>query len=311
MRFLISTFLIVGGLFAAVLFWWRPAPELLALEPVDWAEEYEAQHTPGSPYSGAIGMAREIIRTSQTHKPLTEFIAEQTGERLSRVEGGRWQAWADRHFSDGSERDAAPAYLGRGDPLGTGLSGEYGYVELRRDNGIDFFQYQRLSAEDLSGREIPAGLRFPYRKTALALFGATLIFFLVNHFRKSGDHRLGRSSAGRGCKVFIAIGAAGAALVVLPFLYGWINASPPFVFVGGFVVICGIIGLAMFGWQAVTVSNLLNGKGLLAHWTYTPQEWQAFTEWAFTESIGERLAVGLLEQGADAILKSLYARAGH
>jgi hydroxymethylbilane synthase len=29
------------------------------------------------------------------------------------------------------------------------------------------------------------------------------------------------------------------------------------------------------------------------------------------EAIGERLAVGLLKQGADAILKTLYARAGH
>ena len=29
------------------------------------------------------------------------------------------------------------------------------------------------------------------------------------------------------------------------------------------------------------------------------------------EALGERLAMGLLEQGADAILKTLYARAGH
>ena len=92
---------------------------------------------------------------------------------------------------------------------------------------------------------------------------------------------MGGSSAGAGCKVFTSILVGGIALVVLPFLYFGGEDGMPALFIGFFVVIAGIIGMAMFGFQASSVSKMMRGKGLFAHWTYDPEEWRRYTELAF------------------------------
>jgi MFS family permease len=49
-------------------------------------------------------------------------------------------------------------------------------------------------------------------------------------------------------------------------------------FIGGFVVIVGIITVIVFARLAGLFDNIMKSENILAHWTYSTEEWQQYTE---------------------------------
>ena len=287
MGFLLRTFAVSFGIFAALLFWWRPAPVLISVQPVDWAIEYK-KHPPGKFLWGATTVAKETIGVSTPEQSLKEYIHQKTKDRLIRVGSDAWAEWAKSNFPGDDNKKSTAVFLRPTDPLATDLPSVLGYIEMRGRNRIDYFRYNRLAPSELGGKNIPPELRFPYRAKAGMIFGAAALLMAVFGFSKRLDNRISKSSAGKGCKVFVPVLTGGAALIILPFLYGWHHDFPPFVFIGGFVAICGLIGFFMFSRQVVMISNMIQEKNVLAHWTYVPAEWQRFADWAFTAEKEEK-----------------------
>jgi hypothetical protein len=102
------------------------------------------------------------------------------------------------------------------------------------------------------------------------------------------------------------MGCVGVGLVVMPFYYGWYNDFPPFVFVGGFIIVCGLIGFTMFGWLAVVVGRLLSGSQVIVHWTYDHTEWQRYVAWAYGEDVREKRQLFLLVAGITLLIGGAF-----
>ena len=47
---------------------------------------------------------------------------------------------------------------------------------------------------------------------------------------------------------------------------------------GGLVAVTGIITAIIYARLANAVDHILQNKNVLAHWTYSPQEWRQYTE---------------------------------
>lgn len=82
--------------------------------------------------------------------------------------------------------------------------------------------------------------------------------------------------------IWAAVGAFATACVIIPFIpflkidamqwgYGMACMSS---FVA---MMCGIATL-FYIYRAFTLQRILNGEGVLAHWTYSPEEWSRFTQ---------------------------------
>jgi hypothetical protein len=56
---------------------------------------------------------------------------------------------------------------------------------------------------------------------------------------------------------------------------------------GLFVIIVGIVTWAAYRVLAIRFGRILSGEGLLAHWTYSPDEWRAYTEEEFATRSGD------------------------
>ena len=288
MGFLARSLLVTSGILAALLLWWRPPAEILSVRPVDWAALYERQHTPPPHLWGAMEMAREMIRAGTSHLPLTEFIDEATRGRLVRGDDDRWRGWYDRHVDGSRPPRGESLYFSPTEAPLADLMARQGYVALRTAGRIHFLDYQRIEAADLSGKAVPANLRYPHRSQALMLLAAALAFWGITRFRAKAADPMTASTTATGCRATGAIFAAGIAVMALPFFYHYPEEGAPFFFVGFFVFLCGAIGLALFAWQMHTLGRIIGGKDQLARWTYDPGEWKRFVAWEFAEEISEK-----------------------
>ena len=294
MRFLIPSLLLSTGLVLAGLFWWRPAPEVLVITPINWAEAYEKQHTPSTPlFGGAMEYARALKRSSQKHQPLTEFIRSSLGTDVVRLNDRSWLIWYEDFFGTNKVSESTPSYFNPDDISAVKSTTDNGYLEIQAEHSIHHLRYSRLETSDLHRADsIPWSVEFPYRCQAMILLAAILIFLVYRRFRPAPSDPMGHSSAGKGCQVFCFILIIGLALSALPFLYYGGEAGFAALFVGGFIVLAGITGLTLFGIQAKTLHQIIDGRDLLAHWTYTLEAWQQF---AATELERQRsLRLGLL-----------------
>jgi MFS family permease len=59
-------------------------------------------------------------------------------------------------------------------------------------------------------------------------------------------------------------------------------------FVSFFMVICGIIVIAIYSGRARAVSRILKADNVLAHWTYDPAEWNEYAEKQYVEEKKEK-----------------------
>ncbi|MDY0041446.1 MAG: hypothetical protein RBS57_14135 [Desulforhabdus sp.] len=293
MKFLLRPLMTACTLLLALLLWWRPAERLIEVKPVDWAKEYEKLHTPADQVLDTMGFYREIIRSSKAHLPLTEFIAEETEGELVQADSEAWRDWYSGHFSGDSNIHRGRLYFQPDAPPFAGLHKERGYIEIRAGGDVDFLFFATVPARYFSDLNIPPVLRYPFRKEAAAVLLAALALMALNRFYRGPSDPAAESTAGKGCKVFVAALAAGLALIALPFFYYDFEGYIPAFFIGFFVLLVGLVGLAMFGWQMHILRNILSGKDLLAHWRYDSEEWKRFVEWEFQEEKGEKTGLWL------------------
>jgi hypothetical protein len=70
----------------------------------------------------------------------------------------------------------------------------------------------------------------------------------------------------------------GIILVALPFPVGlgWMEGGFAISALGVFVLILGVIALLLYLRLARAVENLLKKENVLAHWSFTPEEWQSY-----------------------------------
>ena len=76
--------------------------------------------------------------------------------------------------------------------------------------------------------------------------------------------------------------------IFVPHLIGMGYAAWAISFVAFFLAVVGIIVAIIYFWRAHIVDNMVQGKQLLAHWTYTPEEWQKYMEEEFGEEETEK-----------------------
>ena len=288
MRFLLVPFLVCTTMALALMLWWRPAPEIISIQRVDWGAEYEALHTPREHIWGAMDLAQKVKRSGTPHQPLTEFIRQHVDERGVRVQGKKWQEWYKGLISDQALGPENPAFCSVQDwPLPQAAE-RFGYVQVQGNSGIQHLAYHRLHAEGLSKAGVPAPLRFPFRQQGLILLAVAGSIILGSRLVRSQDTRLGSTSAEKGCILFMALVIAGVALCALPFVYFVDNIAPPALFMGGFLLLMGLIGFGIFGYQVRVVQALRQGRDCLAHWTFSVQEWQRFLQEEYQRQDSER-----------------------
>jgi hypothetical protein len=74
-------------------------------------------------------------------------------------------------------------------------------------------------------------------------------------------------------------------VIFVPSIFGieGMNGGFAISFVGGFLVIIGIIVIVIYGGRARLLNNILSGKDILVHWQYSPDEWMKYTEKEYKE----------------------------
>ena len=293
MKFLLRTFITSATLLLGLLLWWRPAPMLIEVRPIDWAKEYEAAHTPAEQAAGVMSHYREIIRSSKAHVPLTEFIARETEGQFILGSSDEWRSWYSNLVLPSLAEQPERFYCSVEIPPFAGLDQERGYVEIRAGDRVDFLFFSTIPARYFVDLKVPSALRYPFRQEAAAVLLAAVALLLFQRFWRGPTDLAADSSAGKGCKVFVAVLTTGFALFILPFFYQDFDSNIPLFFVGFFALIAGFIGLGMFGWQLRILRQILGGRDLLAHWHYDPVEWRRFVEWEFTEEREEKRGLWL------------------
>ncbi len=293
MMFLARPFLAVCFALAALLFWQRPAPFLFSMTVPDWAKEYEKAHTPAEQIWGAMEMARELTRSWKMHLPLTEFIDESIKESSLSFDDNQWRDWYETHFSGGgtSRENDGPErrYFRPSDLPSSQIPFDSGHIRIQAENSIYFVRVYKTPAGEFSGKNIPAELLHPDRNIALLLLAAALGFMAARYFTGERQDRAIASFPGKGLKTSAAIFASGVALAVLPFLNYIPQESPPFVFVGGFLSIVGAIAFILFFLYFNGLRKILDGRDLLASWTFGRTEWESYVKWEYDhEKSGKR-----------------------
>ena len=311
MRVLIHTFIVSLLFVLGIAFFWCPAPAVFSFKPVNWAVLYEKAHPSGTktkfPWSASERMLGFIERNTTGHQPFTAFISETVEHRGITIRDETWLQWKNVHFPQSASvpPKPEPVFMAANDPMAASLDRNYGYVTIQ-DKNMDTFIYTRLSPNDQYGMGIPAAMHYPFRMTAAGLLaGALLLGFLSP--RSIGP--VPASTSGKGARVFLFILALGFVGTALPWIYGFEKSSLyGIVVLGGVVTLMGGVGALLFGRETVLLHRLLQGQGLLTHWTYTDKEWQAFTQWAHQEIKYRQLtALGLVTLFALAIAGGFWA----
>ncbi|MFH2059408.1 MAG: hypothetical protein ABIJ59_10975 [Pseudomonadota bacterium] len=285
---LLNSFLISAGIFAAILFWWRPTTDLISIQPVNWSVEYKNKIVSPKNYFGIMGFAKSITSSGKPKPTIEEFIRQQIKDRLIISNSDALRSWLRQKLSDPLFDPDNPVFLNTTHPMLPTVNLPFGYIEISDNTQKAYLQFDRLEPDELADKNIPTTLRFPHRNLAMLISGITLAYFFMRKFLPGSKNIIARSTAATGTNVFMAIFTAGAAVIIMPFFYGWFNDFPPFVFIGGFIVILGIIGLFMFGYQIIAANGLINGKHLIAHWTFDPEQWRIFTEKEYSTEKNEK-----------------------
>ena len=294
MKFLTRPLLIVFFFLAALVLWYRPAEHVFWAKKTDWAAEYEKIHTPDSMLWGAMDFAREVIRSSYRHTPLTEFIEDRTRESLVRVDDDIWRTWYSDHFSTPGEPIEDGQYFCVSDFPINGIGRENGFLEIRNIDRIDHLTFSRLPAKDFDDKPIASHLRYPFRNHALIALAIAAALMLSGVLLEKEPDLVADSSAGKGCKIFASVLLSGVVLIAVPFLYHNPNESPPFLAVGGFVCLAGTIGILLYGIQWRQVRRFIDGEDCLVRWTCSPFESSRFARWEFEREKTAKLGLLLL-----------------
>jgi hypothetical protein len=236
-------------------------------------------------------MAKEFIRQQRGELSLDEFIHHETKDRLIISESEPLNEWIQNQAPSNGK-----AFLSAKNPLvkGLTLNHPFGYIENTIGDTSVYLSFERLNSDELGGKNIPSDLRFPFRSLASMCFVIFGILFFYNHVTKDKKDLFINSSAMLGVKIGLFLLMGGMSLIAMPFLYGWMNDKPPFIFLGGFIVMSGIVTLSLFGYQMAFMSKLLREENIWAHWTYDRDEWQEATAKTYNIEKAEKTGLFIL-----------------
>ncbi|MCA9401285.1 MAG: hypothetical protein KC713_06635 [Candidatus Omnitrophica bacterium] len=279
MRTLLKTLFITSCLWGMLLYWWKPADNLVAVKPVNWQQKYKDDITDPKPSFGAMKKKKKIIRENQTQPTIEEYIRSKTADCTFETTDPKWQSWIDRRLNSPNIHFDQYSFFKNNDPVFSNLGNTiFGYIKIITPQGGYYASFDLLETDELGKKHVPTALRYPTRNLAFMLAGIICFIFMGKKFVGPKRDLVMQSTAGTGMHVFMGIFTGGWALILLPFFYHWRYEGPPFIFLGGFTVIIGVIGLSLFGYQCVFVEKLIREGNHLAHWTYPAQEWQSITE---------------------------------
>ena len=99
--------------------------------------------------------------------------------------------------------------------------------------------------------------------------------------------------------VSVVIAAVGIIIMFVPAILGMEGMAGGYavVVLGIVVLITGIVAFFVYTWRAKKLDDMLNGKNLLVHWTYTQDEWQRYTEKAHEEKKSAHKTLFLIISG--------------
>ena len=311
MRVLIHTFIVSLLFVLGIAFFWCPAQAIFSFTPVNWAVLYEKAHPAVTktkfPWSPSERMREFLRRNTTGHQPFTAFISEKLKDKGIMTRDEAWIQWKTLHFSSAgpAQAEPKPVFMAADDPMAEPLVLNYGYVTIL-DKNMDTFVYTRLSPNDQYNMGIPSGMHYPFRMAATGFMAGALI---LGFLRPKSLGPVMASTPGTGARVFLFILALGFVGTALPWVYGFTKSTLYGIAVlGGFVFMLGAIGAFLFGREIVLTHRLLQGQGLVAHWTYTDKEWQAFTQWAVQEEKKQGLiGLGLISLMCLAIAGGFWA----
>lgn len=99
-----------------------------------------------------------------------------------------------------------------------------------------------------------------------------------------------RNPQRRTALIWVAITLVSVAAIFAPHIIGMDGMNGGFAISFGAIVlaITGIIVTIVYFRRAHTVDNMVKGKNLLAHWTYTAEEWQEYVEEEFAREKAQK-----------------------
>ena len=91
--------------------------------------------------------------------------------------------------------------------------------------------------------------------------------------------------ARRTLNVWIVITILGIAAIFAPAVFGMdgFNGGYAISTISFMLVVTGIIVIIIYSGRAWTLDKILNGDNLLAHWTYSPEEWNSYADTQYKE----------------------------
>jgi hypothetical protein len=113
-------------------------------------------------------------------------------------------------------------------------------------------------------------------------------------------HNIARRTA----RIWIAISLAATVLIFVPVIVGMDGFKGGYAlsFLAGFLAIVGIVAAIIYFQLAKRIDNLTREENILAHWTYSPEQWQEYTEHEFIEDSTEKRNLFFVISGISVIV---------
>ncbi len=103
----------------------------------------------------------------------------------------------------------------------------------------------------------------------------------------------------RTLNVWIVITILGIAAIFAPTIFGMdgFNGGYAISTLSFMLVVTGIIVIIIYSGRVRTLDKILNGDNLLAHWTYSPEEWNSYADTQYKEEKREKKALFFIIAG--------------
>lgn len=284
-RYVVASWAIV----AVAMAWWYPEPVLIRGELVDWGRLYERRHTPPERMVGAMALGKALVQSFSEPLPLTEFIAKNTDGRTVAAKDA---AWTDifKNLDAAMAQGAAPVRFFRSaQPPFSELGEDFHFVELRDERGVRHMEYRFIPAREFETVDVPQDLAFPLRAYWPAMLLGSVAAVAFGLAGRRAASLVEASSAGRGVRWSAVFCVLFTGMILWPFVHGTIGSGLSFasILMGGLLMIGGLVGMWLFGRQAVMLRRMVGGEHL-AHFTYSSQEWTRFAEWSHGEEAADK-----------------------
>lgn len=263
--------------------------------------------------------------------PLDEYIARAAGDRMTEVSGPDWESFLDRVQAAVRSKDLPRDWAHRvtADDLAFGrfeslffrhaerplhlldalTPGQAFYLKLP-SIPPQYFEIYALGTDENQGRESgrhdaavlwkrPPAFAFPYRRfeawPLLAGVGLLLVP-LIGHYaaflRRAGRPAF-RNPDKRAAAAWTGVAVAAAVGMFLPFWAGIdpMNGGFAAATVALFVLILGVVAAVIYARRGARLERLVSGENLIAHWTYTPEEWRGYVEADYAAEKEEKTAL--------------------